>query len=321
MYGSQDEGALAREVRSWKEARFFTEPGEIYSYSNPGYWLAGFVIEDVSRKPYADVMNERLFSPLGMTHTTLRPTMAMTYPLAQGHDARPEQIPVVVRPHANNAASWPAGSIFSNVNDLSRFVIAFMNEGKIDGKEVLSPGVIARLSTPQVDIPGDPDSRYGYGLRIRKYRGVRMVHHGGSRSGYGSLISMVPEQRFAVIILANRSGANLSKTAEKAAEMMITLGPKPAEEKPMDVPVSEAEKAEWIGTYFHPPAQKVEILLKEGRLFLRRGRAELPIRKTGKNQFSVTPPGASQGQRFILVPGKDGKTAYLFSGGRASKKI
>jgi CubicO group peptidase (beta-lactamase class C family) len=321
MYGSQDEGALAREVRSWKEDRFFTEPGQIYSYSNPGYWLAGFVIEDISRKPYADVMNERLFSPLGMTHTTLRPTMAMTYPLAQGHDARPGQTPLVVRPHANNAASWPAGSIFSNVNDLSRFVIAFMNDGRIGNKQVLSPGLIARLTTPYVDIPGDPDSKYGYGLTIHKYRGVRMVEHGGSRSGYGTLISMVPEQRLAVIILANRSGANLRKTAEKAAEMMITLGPKPVEEKPLDVAVSEAEKTSWVGTYFHPPAQKVEILLKEGKLFLRRGTAELPIRKTGENQFSVTPPGSSQGQKFTLVPGRDGRIAYIFSGGRASKKI
>lgn len=320
MYGSQDESALAREVRSWKEDRLFTRPGEIYSYSNPAYWMAGYVIEELSGKPYADAMNERLFAPLGMARTTFRPTVAMTYPLAQGHDARAGQPPFIVRPHANNAASWPAGSIFSSVPDLARFVIAFMNGGRIDGKQVLPPAVIARLSTPYVEIPGEPDSRYGYGLIIRHYRGVRMLQHGGSRTGYGSLIWMAPEERCAVIVLANRSGAGMSRTAEKAMETMIALAPKPAEEKPAELPVTEADKASWTGTYFHPPAQKVEIMLKEGKLFLRRGTSELEIRKTGENRFMTLAAGSSQGQRYVLVPGRDGAIAYLFSGGRALKK-
>jgi CubicO group peptidase (beta-lactamase class C family) len=187
MFGSQDEGALAATVRSWKGDRFFTTPGDVYSYSNPGYWFAGFIVESLSGKPYADAMNERVFAPLGMSRTTLRPTMAMTYPLAQGHDLRAGK-PVVVRPAANNAASWPAGSIFSNVHDLSRFVVAFVNGGKLDGRTVISPNVIERLSSPYVEIPGSRGNHYGYGLEIREERGVRTLKHGGSRSGYGSLI-------------------------------------------------------------------------------------------------------------------------------------
>jgi CubicO group peptidase (beta-lactamase class C family) len=317
MYGSQDESALAREVRSWKEDRLFTRPGEIYSYSNPAYWLAGYVIEELSGKPYADAMNDRLFAPLGMARTTFRPTMAMTYPLAQGHDVRAGQPPFIVRPHANNAASWPAGSIFSSVQDLSRFVIAFMNGGRIDGKQVLPPAVITRLSTPYVAIPGEADSRYGYGLIVRNYRGVRMLQHGGSRTGYGSLIWMAPDERCAVIVLANRSGAGMSRTADKAMETMIALAPRPAEEKPPEMPLTDADRTSWTGTYFHPPSQKVEIVLKEGKLFLRRGTSELEIRKTGENSFMALAPGSSQGQRYVLVPGKDGAIAYLFSGGRA----
>jgi len=67
-----------------KEDHFFTEPGRIFSYSNPGFDMVGFLIEEVGGKPYADQMNERLFKPLGMNRTTFRPTMAMTYPLSQG---------------------------------------------------------------------------------------------------------------------------------------------------------------------------------------------------------------------------------------------
>jgi CubicO group peptidase (beta-lactamase class C family) len=320
MNGSQDESALAREVRSWKQDRFFTRPGDIYSYSNPAFWLAGFLVEDLSGRPYADAMNERLFAPLGMKRTTLRPTMAMTYPLAQGHDSSAGKPPVVVRPSANNAASWPAGSIFSSVNDLSRFVIAFVNGGRIEGKQVLSPEVIRKLSTPYVGVPGSSPSQYGYGLNIRDDRGVHMVTHAGSRSGYGSLIWMAPEKRFGVIILANRTGASLSDTAEKAMEMMLPLTPKTTESE-SELALTEADKADWPGIYRHPPSQRVEIVLKDGKLFLRRGSVESPIRKTGPNQISAAAPGSPRGQQYFIVRGQDGKTLYVHSGGRAMKKL
>jgi hypothetical protein len=81
------------------------------------------------------------------------------------------------------------------------------------------------------------------------------------------------------------------------------------------------EKTEWPGTYVHPPAQKTVIVLKDGKLFVRRGSTDLPIRKTGANQISVVAAGAARGQQYFIVRGKDGKTLYLHSGGRASKKI
>jgi len=103
--------------------------------------------------------------------------------------------------------SWPAGFTYSNVYDLARFAIAFMNGGKIDGRQVLSPAVIAMMSTPHADILGENPSgwprngKYGYGLILQNYRGVRMVWHGGSIAGFGTMILMAPQQRFAVIIL------------------------------------------------------------------------------------------------------------------------
>ena len=93
MFGSDDESALEKEVRSWTANRFFTEPGRIYSYSNPAFWLAGFVVESVSGKRYADEMTASLFKPLGMSRTTLRPLVAMTYPIAQGTTTRQKARP------------------------------------------------------------------------------------------------------------------------------------------------------------------------------------------------------------------------------------
>ena len=320
MYGDHDDSAMGRTIRSWKENQLFTEPDKIISYSNPGYWLAGFVAESISKKPFADHMSESLFKPLGMNSTTFRPTMAMTYPLAQGHNAPGKSAPTVVRPFADNAASWPAGSMFTNVSDLSRFIIAFMNGGKLEGKQVLSPQLIARLSTPQVSIASQPQAKYGYGLMFGNYRGVRMVEHGGSRSGYGSVIKMVPDHRFAVIVLGNRTGVSLNKTAEKAMELMLPLKPKEVEKPQQELTMTPGEMANYAGRYGQREVL-IEILLKDGKLFLRQGPNERPISKIGENRFAVASVADSRGLEFTLVPGTDGKAEYFHSGLRAARRM
>lgn len=320
MYGDHDDTAMARTIRSWKEDQLFTEPGKIISYSNPGYWLAGFVAESVVGKPYADLMSERLFKPLGMTRTTFRPTMAMTYPLAQGHNASGKSAPTVVRPFADNSASWPAGSMFTNVLDLSRFVIAFMNDGKLEGKQVLQRSVIAKLSTPRIRIPTSTSERYGYGLMISDYRAVHVIEHGGSRSGYGSIIKMVPEHRFAVIVLGNKTGVALNKTAEKAMELMLPLKPKETEKPKPELQMSESEMASYVGRYGQRSAN-YEILVKDGKLFLKQGENEVPITKVGEKLFAATLPGDPRPIQFALAPGADGKVEYFHAGLRASRRI
>lgn len=320
MYGDHDDSAMGRTIRAWKDDQLFTEPGKIISYSNPGYWLSGFVVESISKKPFADQMNESLFKPLGMNSTTFRPTVAMTYPLAQGHNAVGKSAPTVVRPFADNAASWPAGSMFTNVMDLSRFIVAFMNGGKIDGRQVLAPGVITKLSSPQAAIPSQPDAKYGYGLMISNYRGVRLVEHGGSRSGYGSIIKMAPEYRFAVIVLGNRTGVALEKTAEKAMELMLPLKPVEAPKAKQDLVMSGSEMANYVGKYGQREVS-FEILLRDGKLYLRQGPNEFPISKVGENRFSATPPGNSRPMEFALVPGANGKVEYLHFGLRAAKRL
>jgi CubicO group peptidase (beta-lactamase class C family) len=320
MYGDHDDTAMARVIRSWKDDQLFTEPGKIISYSNPGYWLAGFVAESVVGKPYADLMSERLFKPLGMARTTFRPTIAMTYPLAQGHNASGKSAPTVVRPFADNSASWPAGSMFTNVFDLSRFVIAFMNDGKLEAKQVLQPSVIAKLSTPRIRIPTSASEKYGYGLMISNYRGVHVIEHGGSRSGYGSIIRMAPEHRFSVIVLGNRTGVALNKTAEKAMELMLPLKPKESEKPNPVLQMSESEMAGYVGKYGQR-STSYEILVKDGKLFLKQGETEVLITKVGNNLFAATLPSNQRPMQFALVLGADGKSEYFHAGLRASKRI
>lgn len=309
MYGSHDETALTQNVLSWKEDRFFTEPGKIYSYSNPGYWLAGALIEAIGGRLYADEMHASVFSPLGMTRTTLRPTVAMTYPLAQGHDVVDGKA-VVVRPFANNAASWPAGSIFSSVEDLARFVMAFVGGGRVDGKQAISPAVIAMLSTPAAKIPGG-ENEYGYGLNVGMYRGVRLIQHGGSRSGYGSMIRMVPERQFGLIVLANRSGASLPRTAQKAMDVVLALPAPTTDAAGVPAPLTDKEMSAYAGGYSQGP-RRMEVVKKDGKLILKQGSRETEMRRTAGHQFA---PG------LFFVAAADGTIEYVHSGGRSWRKV
>jgi CubicO group peptidase (beta-lactamase class C family) len=310
MFGSHDEATLGTGIHAWKADFLFAPPGRIYSYSNPGYWLAGYLAETVSGKPYADVIAERLFEPLGMQRSTLRPAMAMTWPLAQGHEVRDGK-PVVIRPVADNASGWPAGSIFSSALELSRFVIAFMNDGRLDGNQVLPPKLIAILSTPHAEIPGS-DHHYGYGLQLSTSRGVHWVEHGGSRAGYGSTIRMAPERKFAVIIVANRSGSGMPKLADAISEAALGRDPK-AEPEPPTHPLDAAESRRYTGVYVNGTAK---IALE----------AEVDVVKANIDGTVVR--FARAGEKFlisgetklVLVPGANGRTEFVFANGRAFRR-
>jgi CubicO group peptidase (beta-lactamase class C family)/pimeloyl-ACP methyl ester carboxylesterase len=310
-YGLHDEAALVSFVRSWKDDACLFEPGKVFSYSNLGYALAGVVIQEISEKPYADVMVERLFKPLGMERTTFRPTLAMAYPLAVGHKASGREKPMVVRPLADDTRLWPAGYMYSSVSELARFAIAFLNGGRIDGQQMMPSSVVLKLSTPNVDVPTDlfERSKYGYGVFIHDYRGVEVIEHAGSMPGYLAEMWMAPDHRFAVIVLSNKDGARLKKTLDKAFELMVPVSPKSEPKTKPAMPISQTEITRYVGRYAN--RFMVDVFGRDGKLYLRRFGSEFPLTKVGENRFSLTPPGASQAEDIRLVPGSGEKPDYL----------
>jgi CubicO group peptidase (beta-lactamase class C family) len=312
MFGSHDDDALKRVVASWTEARFFAEPGQIYSYSNPGYWLAGLLAEQAGGMPFADQVASSIFAPLGMSRSTFRPTMAMTYPLAQGHDVVDGK-PRIIRPTANNSASWPAGSIFSNVIELSRWVSAFLDGGMLDGRQVLPAAVFSTLAVPTAPIPGST-AKYGYGVQVSEWRGLREVGHAGSRSGYGSTIRMVPSRRVGVVVLANRTGVGMTRTAEAAIEAVLKLAPEPTSPTQMPMPTSAADLARFTGEYSQG-LRRITIEAKGSELMIRLEGDERVLQKTGDLEFKAA------GARFVFVSGPSGAITFLHNGGRSWKKV
>ena len=313
---SNDDPALGNMVRSWKDEIFFAGQGEIYSYSSAGFWLSGFVVEELQGKPYGDAMTELLFKPLGMERTTLRPLMAMTYPLASPHQPV-EGKPAIVRPFFNNVAMWPAGSIFSNASDLSRWVIALMNEGRVDGKQVLSPTLIGKMFGHHIPVPGEKDSYYAYGLTVAKFKDVEFVGHGGFSRGYGSMIQIAPSRKFAVIVLTNRSGETMRKSLYKAIELGLGLKDDQSEKTAAAAPITAAEMEGYAGSYSHAP-QTWDVSVRDGKLFVKFDGEEHQMTKTGERKFTF---GSNNENEVVFVPGKSGRIEFIFTGLYAAKRV
>ena len=313
---SNDDASLRNMVRSWKDDVFFADQGEIYSYSSAGFWLSGFVIEDIEGKPYADAMNELLFKPLGMERTTLRPLMAITYPFAHGHAVEAGK-PMILRPLFNNVAMWPAGSMWSNTTDLSRWVIAFMNDGRLEGKQLLSSALINQMVQHHIPVPGETDAYYAYGLTTFKLQGLEFVGHGGFSRGYGSMIQMVPSRKFAVIVLTNKSGETMRKSLNKATELVLGLKDNESPKVEPIPPVASSEMNDYVGTYSHAP-QTWEVSVKDAKLNMKFDGKEYAMTKTGERKFTY---GAQNENEVVFVPGRSGKIEFLFTVLYGAKKI
>jgi CubicO group peptidase (beta-lactamase class C family) len=191
-----------------------------------------------------------------------------------------------------------------------------MNEGKVDGKQLLSTSLINQMSGHHVPVPGESDSYYGYGLTVFKYKGLEFVGHGGFIRGYGSMIQMVPSRKFAVIVLTNKSGETMRKSLNKAME--LGLGLKDDEDKPAAVaPATGTEMKEYVGVYSHAP-QTWEVLLKDGKMYVKFEEKEYPATKSGERKFTF---GAQNENEIVFVPGKDGKIRFLFTELYGAKKI
>ena len=288
--GPLEESALLTRVTGWTDEALFAPPGEVFSYANPGYVLAGAAIAQAARQPFSAAMRSLVLDPAGMTESTFRPLEAFTRPVALGHDKGG-----VIRPIAEHAGNYPPGSLFTNVEDLGRFLSSLPAE------------TLERVGKVRAAIPAQ-DRSYGYGLVNEGRRGARLFLHTGARSGYGSTFLFLPDERAAVAVLANRTGATLSQAALAAARELVDL--KEPEAPAGKAELSPAQRAAVTGTYangtFLPP---VELAEDGGGLVVRVGGKAFPATCVGPDRFRA--PGAGQLESFIIVRDARGQARFL----------
>ncbi len=306
-YGRMGEGALGEVFRAVNDTLFFTEPGRVISYSNPGYSMAGFVTEMAGKARFGDIADQLVLKKMGMPRATFRPLAALTHDFSQGHMG---PAPVIVRPYTENTAQWAAGFLFASAEELARFTIALMDAGKLDGQQVLAPEAVTMMTTGHVDMPGANGAKYGYGLRVSNEGGERVWQHGGSINGFDAQVTMFPDRKVAVLMFDNRGGAPMRGVIDAAARLAADIAPLPtpaALPDPRDA--TPAERAALMGTYRNGTVRLI-VLEQDGKLMVQQGPQPLAARLVGQDRLVVL---AAQGAptTFLILRDTAGKAEYL----------
>ena len=114
--------------------QFVAPPGKLYSYSNPGVRMAGYVAQVAAGRPYTELMRELVFDPLDMPRTTFDPLVALTYPAAQSHDLHDDGGLRVVHRYGDDTGGYPSGSVISTAAELAHFAIMQLSQGRFADK-------------------------------------------------------------------------------------------------------------------------------------------------------------------------------------------
>ena len=314
-YGRMGEGALGEVMREVGDTLFFTEPGRILSYSNPGFAMAGYVAERAGDGRFGTLAERRVLRPLGMTRSTFRPLEAMTTDFAQGHLGGAGERALVVRPFTENTAQWAAGFLFSTAGELARFATALMQGGELDGRRVLAASTVAQMTTGHQAVPGDSVARYGYGLVIGSRNGVRQWAHGGAINGFDAMVTMWPDRRSALVILDNRSGGPMPEIEAVVRERVLGL-PRPTPPTATAPRAGTAtERARVVGTYAQG-ATRVTITSDADSLRFTQGGATMTAVLVGEDQLRLLVP-AGEPMNLLLVRDTSGRVQYLHQGLRA----
>lgn len=188
--------------------------GEKWNYSNLGYVTLGILIHKVSGEFYGDLLQKRIFAPLGMTHTRIIseadiiPNRAAGYVLKDGVLQNQKW----VSPALNTTAD---GSLYFTVEDIARW-----DEALAAGK-LLSHAGFEQMWTP-VKLNNGSSAPYGFGWQIQKTdSGHRMLEHGGAWQGFASYIARYPDDHLTVVTFCNRAGAGAAYIAKRVAGFYV----------------------------------------------------------------------------------------------------
>ncbi len=185
-----------------------------WGYTNSAFMTAGEIIPKVTGKTWAEFLKEKIFTPLGMNNTlALSRDIPFALNKAAAHTVWMGELKKVA--YGKIDALAPAGSISSSVNDMSKWVIALLNNGKVDGKEIISAAAIAETRTPH-SIMGNGGhmfnkahfNLYGLGWFLEEYAGRKIVAHTGGVNGFVTSVCLIPEEKLGIVVLTNTDANN-----------------------------------------------------------------------------------------------------------------
>jgi CubicO group peptidase (beta-lactamase class C family) len=277
-------------------------PRTVFLYNNMMYAAAGYLIELQSGKTWEEFVSERIFKPLEMNNTLFsiadmvkRPDFGVAY------TEKRDSFEIYKIPYYEDTEGMaPAGAIVSNIEDMSHWLIALMNEGKYKGKQVLPAGVLQTTIQPAIAQPnalGEArgwweilNAAYGMGRSTSSYRGHLLTYHGGDLDGFHSQVSFMPQEHIGVLVAVIGDHASIlyNLVSYNVYERLLGLDQTPWTKRWLDVRL-KGKKAEtesrtkagadqvkdtkpshalgdYVGEYEHPAYGLLKITQREGQL-------------------------------------------------------
>ena len=224
-------------IRQYAGAALDFEPGTRWSYSNTGFVLLGRILEKASGQPLGSFLRERIFEPLGMTHTAYEPAKDDRR-VAAGFTSF--ALTTLSRA-AREGDGWvgAAGAIYATAADIARWDVALM-----DGR-VLKPASWELMTRPRM-LANGKSSNYGCGLSVATREGLTVFTHGGAVSGFIARNTFIPQTRSAVVVVINDEDGPLANAIvehalhavlpAQAATVPVTTGPSAARDDRGEIP-------------------------------------------------------------------------------------
>ncbi|WP_051466938.1 serine hydrolase domain-containing protein [Actinomadura oligospora] len=307
--------------------------GATMSYCNAGFTLTGRVLEHVTGVQWDRLMRERLYEPLGLTHTATIPEDVLRHRAAAGHVGDPP----AVAPHWTLMRSaGPAGLICSTPRDVLAFARLHLGDGLApDGTRLLSAGAAREMRERQVAMP---DTRtlgdaWGLGWILMEWSGRRLYGHDGNTIGQSAFLRILPDAGIAVCLLTNGGDASslyqdlYGEIFAELADVEVSGLPEPSSE-----PVPD-DLSRYVGVY-ERASTRMEVFERDGGLVLRsmvtgelaemlpeeeRLREE-PLRALEPGVFVVRRPGTDHWWPVTFYTLADG-SPYVHHGVRATPKV
>lgn len=201
-----------------------TPPGSKYTYSNIGYILAGAIVEKLEKRPWEEVMRQRLYTPLAITSGGFGPVGTMAHDQPRGHRENGDPAPVA----ADNPAFYgPAGTAHMTIADWAKFIALHLRG------DPANPHAEARLLKPETFAaiharPAEGNYNAGWIVETRPWaKGTapsatgRVLTHSGSNTMYHCTVWIAPEIDFAALVACNQGGPAAGKACDEAIGVLI----------------------------------------------------------------------------------------------------
>jgi len=295
--------------------------GTRFAYSNPGYGIAGRVIEKVTGQPFDAYIQQRILAPLEITVGDFRLTDATRAALAQGYQGNPPRAVAY-----KNIYLRPAGDMKASPGELAKLVQFFLRRGKAGDVQLVKPDSIARMEYPETVSSAKHGLRLGYGLAnyTRSDGGVITHGHDGGIDGFISSYRYMPEQNWGYVVLLNStvSGKALEDLNQLAIDFLSKDFPKP--QQPV-ISLAAKELKKFSG-YYAPRAPRNQLFafmeqltggtwtrVADGKLECSAlfGKGHETLLPVGKNLFrGEKEPEATA----VFFPDANGRMIYVRSG-------